>query len=237
MSTHRGGRTGLFEAHLDRLEESARLEGIPVMFNRERIRAGLRELLDRSDSPRARVRVTVTGASSYEVILALEPWSGVDPWLKEEGVHAATARIERENPRAKGNTWEHRRLEAMNKLSEDVYEGLLVDEEDWITEGFTSNFHAMRDGRIHTAAEGVLLGISRPTLPSNLPGDVSLDETPVSREGLNTLAEWFLTSISRSGIPIVKIDEHTIGSGRPGETTRRLAQRYDVWVSDHLEPI
>lgn len=235
--TYPGGRAVLLDAHLDRLEESARLEGIPVTFERERIRSGLRRLLSESEHEQTRVRMTVTRSGRHNVILALEPWPGVEPSLKEEGVRAATARLDRENPKAKSNAWEHRRQEAMKALPEDVYEGLLVDDQERITEGFTSNIFAIKAGRLHTAAENVLLGISRHILLSARPPDVPLLETPIGRDELDSITECFLTSSSRGVIPIVKIDQQTIGNGRPGGTTRRLSRCYDEWVRAHLEPI
>ncbi len=66
-------RAVLLDAHLDRLEESARLEGIPVSFDRERIRRGLRQLLEDKDHKQTRVRLTVTRSNVNGVILALEP--------------------------------------------------------------------------------------------------------------------------------------------------------------------
>jgi D-alanine transaminase len=38
--------------------------------------------------------------------------------------------------------------------------------------------------------------------------------------------EAFLTAASGAAIPIVSIDGHTIGDGKPGPLTRRIAELY-----------
>ena len=40
--------------------------------------------------------------------------------------------------------------------------------------------------------------------------------------------ECFLTSTTRELVPIVRIDEHVIGSGRPGTVTSRLLEAFRV---------
>ena len=42
--------------------------------------------------------------------------------------------------------------------------------------------------------------------------------------------EAFLTSSSRGLVPIVQIDGLTVGDGRPGPLTRRLAEAYMDYV-------
>lgn len=49
--------------------------------------------------------------------------------------------------------------------------------------------------------------------------------------------EAFLTSSSRSIIPIVEIDGHRLGSGLPGDKTRLLQAAYAEWVQTRLEQL
>ncbi|MDX1599998.1 MAG: aminotransferase class IV [Anaerolineales bacterium] len=235
--TYPGGRVVLLESHLDRLADSARLEGIPVRFDRSLVRSGLRELVQRFEGRSSRARMTVPRSNPEQVILAIEPLDVPPEHLKKQGVAAATVQLRRTNPRAKSNAWEHRRQEAMQALPEGVYEGLLVDEQALIREGFTSNFYAVKHGTIYTAAEDVLLGISRKILLSTLPEDQPFKEDPVRLDEIADLEESFLTSSSRGVVPIVKIDDVQLGDGRPGPVTQLLSERYDQWVYEHLEEI
>lgn len=235
--TYPAGRVVLFDAHLDRLEESARLEGIPLRLDRPHLRTALAELVREFDAESSRVRLTVPREQPDSVIIAIEPLTELPRELKREGVKAATVEIERENPRAKSNQWEHRRQRALKNLPPAVHEGLLVDERGAILEGFTSNFFAIIAGELHTADDKVLLGISRKILLTARPSSMKLVEQPVLVNQLSGLDESFLTSSSRGVVPIVSIDDQPIGSGRPGPLTEELCRRYDRWVEAHLESI
>jgi hypothetical protein len=48
--TYRSDQAVMLDAHLDRLEESARLENIPFQLDRKQLRTGLRNLLARAES-------------------------------------------------------------------------------------------------------------------------------------------------------------------------------------------
>lgn len=235
--TYQTDKAVLLEAHFDRLEESARLEGIEVDLNRGQLRRGLRQLITRAGYAESRLRITIPRDKARQPLLAAEPLSPVPASFKSQGVAAATATIERENPRAKSNAWEAIRSKARRRLPDGIYEGLLVDRQGRILEGFASNFYAILDGVLHTAEKGILQGISRKILLEVLPPNLEFVAEPVRIEQLSQVDEAFMTSSSRGVLPIVKIDGGQIGPGTPGQTTQELRQRYDDWVLAHLEPI
>ncbi|PJF34267.1 MAG: hypothetical protein CUN49_16530, partial [Candidatus Thermofonsia Clade 1 bacterium] len=49
----------MLDEHLDRLEESARLEDIPIQLDRAALRTALRTLIDQSGYAESRFRITV----------------------------------------------------------------------------------------------------------------------------------------------------------------------------------
>lgn len=227
----------LFDAHLDRLEESAHLEGMQLKIDRPQIRAALRQMVDEADYGLCRLRITIPADRPNRPIVAIEPLQIMPPEVKAEGVVTATVGLARRNPRAKTNAWELERRRAQASLPSECYEGLLVDESGRVLEGFSSNFYTIHDSTLQTAEEGILMGISRRILLDVLPLQLELVERPVKRTELASIDEAFLTSSSRGVVPIVRVDATVIGDGRPGKTTRRLGQRYDQWVETHLEPL
>lgn len=235
--TYRADHVVLFDAHLDRLEESARLEGIEITLERQRLRSALRRMVARAEYGDCRLRVTIPAGAPDQPILAIEPLPPMPPEVKAQGVVTATIGLARRNPRAKSNAWEAERQRARNSLPEECYEGLLVDENGQLLEGFASNFYAIRNSSLQTAEQGILMGISRRILFEVLPAKISLERRPPRTDELGLIEEAFLTSSSRGVVPIVRIDDKTIGDGRPGGTTRELSQHYDRWVEDHLEPL
>jgi len=49
--------------------------------------------------------------------------------------------------------------------------------------------------------------------------------------------ECFITSVSREVLPVVKIDAHVIGDGRPGPITRALMARFREMVAREAEAL
>jgi branched-chain amino acid aminotransferase len=237
-STFKRDHALLLDAHLNRLEESARLEGIALQLDRPALRKALRHLVDRSGYENSRFRLTVPRANPSHLIIALEPFAGVPPAIKQNGVKVVTIKIRRRNPRAKTNDWIQQREVAAAQIPEDAYQGIIVNEAGQLLEGFSSNFYAIRDGFLYTAGDALVLsGISRKIALQVIPDIVPLQMTPITRAEIARLAEAFLTSSSRGVIPIVQIDKHVIGSGKPGPLTQAISRQYNAWVEAHLEPI
>jgi D-alanine transaminase len=105
-----------------------------------------------------------------------------------------------------------------------AFEAMLI-RDGVITEGAKTNFFGVVDGtlRTHPCDNHILPGITRSVL-QDLAGSLSieLDETPIRVTEISALKELFLTGTTTDVMPVVKLDDKSIGSGRPGELTRRL---------------
>lgn len=227
----------LLDAHLDRLEESAALEQIPLRLNRAALRAALRQLIEQSGNAESRFSISVSRQAPTHLYLAVEPLRGVPAELRQQGVAVATITTQRSNPTAKSSQWLHQRQRAAANLPSDIYETLLISTEEALLECAGANFYAILDGALYTADEGILNGISRRVLLQSVGDLLPVHLKPVTLGDVPRLSEAFLTSSSRGVVPIVTIDEQKIGTGTPGELTRELARRYDAWTDTHLEPI
>ncbi len=232
-------RTGALEldAHLARLEESAHLTNIPIRYDRAEIRAALRTLIDRAGYPETRFRITIAAHTPEQVYFALEPLVPIPESVKRDGVAVQTFAARRSNPAAKSTTWMASRAALQTQMRPGMYEGLLIDSDGSILEGFSSNFYAILDGRLRTAGTGILNGVSRRIVLTVAPAILPVEERAITLSDIPALSEAFLTSSSRGVIPIVAIDEQPIADGRPGPFTRRISTAYDAWAEEHIEPI
>ena len=237
-NTYNGTQVLKIDAHLDRLENSARLAGIPLTLDRARLRAALRQLIAEADFGSVRFRVTVPQDQPDQLILSVEPFTPPAPEVYEHGVRCVTvgsaARI---TPAAKTTGWMHDRQAIEAALPPGIYTGLLLSKTGDILEGISSNFYAILHGELRTAGSGVLPGIAQQVV-----FDVAPELLPVRRAAVNVvdiprLEEAFVTSSSRGIIPVVVIDEITLGSGKPGKQTEALRQCYNAWVAEHLEEL
>ena len=98
-----------------------------------------------------------------------------------------------------------------------------------LLEGLSSNFWGVVNGTVCTAEDGVLLGITRTlVLDEARAAGFAVQLRPVRRDALGTLDEAFLTSSTRGVMPVVAIDEVSVGCGAPGPVTARLHERYEA---------
>jgi len=233
--TFKRDRVLMLGEHLDRLEESARLEGIPLTLDRAALRAALRTLIDRSGNAESRFRITVPRQQPDHLYLSVESFTPLAPEVYQQGVRVITTRIARHNPTAKTTAWMSERKAA--PLPPGVHEAILVSPEGELLEGTSSNFYAVIDGALHTAGEGVLGGIVRRALLQLAPEILPVVFQPARIDALWTLEEAFITSASRGVLPVVIIDGQIIGNGRPGVQTMWLREAYEEWAASHLEPL
>lgn len=226
------------DAHLDRLEDSARRARIPLRLDRGRLRAALRQMIAEAGWGDVRFRVTVGRARPDELLLTIEPFQPPAPELVTQGVRAITApNSARHDAETKSTEWMQARKALEAAMPPGIYDTFLLDGEGYVLEGLASNFYGVLDGELRTAGHGVLAGIAQQIVFEIAPGILPLRREAIHVREIARLSEAFLTSSSRGIIPVVEIDGQTIGAGVPGPQTQALRAAYQAWVQAHLEPL
>ena len=237
-STFEQTKTLKLNAHLDRLEDSARREGIPLNYNRTALRQSLRHMIETADFGSVRFRITVPADTPDEWILSIEPFTPPSVALREQGVRCITsAQAARSNPRAKTTDWMKDRIALKDAMPVGIVDTFLLDDEGNLLEGLGSNFYAILDDELRTADEDILHGISRQIVLEVAPPILPVRLEAVNIHDLLQLQETFLTSSSRGIIPVVEIDSIRIGTGSRGAYTQQLQNVYGQWVQAHLEEL
>jgi branched-chain amino acid aminotransferase len=239
--TYKGSKAFLLTSHFDRLENSAALLGYSINISRGHIRAGLRHILKGFGSEEARVRLVVDlEEQPGRLFIAVEPLMLPTRLDYKNGVEVVTCREQRENPEAKQTAFISKSENLRRHFPPQVFEGLLVDEDGCIREGFTSNVYFVKDGEVWTPGEGILSGVSRNLLLEAIEkANISLRFgcIPLSEVGGGRFKEAFLTSSTRAVLPIRKIDENLVGNGKPGPITKILTTAYDELLLKKLKAI
>jgi branched-chain amino acid aminotransferase len=236
--TYNHDRVLLLADHLDRLEHSAELEGIPVRLDRDALRSALQHLIERAGYDDARFRITISRKQPDHVYLSIEPFMPVPAEIIEQGARVVTVPLARPNPVAKTTTWIAERKAAVEKFPAGIYEGILLSPNGELLEGTSSNFYAIKDRVIYTAGDNLVLsGIARRLLLTVAPDVLKVRMEPITVAQIETLDEALLTSSGRGIVPVVEIDGHTIGDGKPGPYVRNLRSAYEAWALAHLESI
>lgn len=213
-------------AHLQRLPEA----------DVSTLRRHLIHLLEHFHPDEARVRVMMT--KQKQVYVAIEPLKPLPRTVYEKGVRVETTGIKRESPRVKSTAFigqsdgERRHIAQLG-----IFEALLV-KDGKILEGMTSNFFYVCAGVLYTAQRDILLGVTRRTVIRVARGrGVEVRYSPLKLDQLPAVNEAFITSSSRGIVPVVQIDDVTVGQGRVGEITEQLSMAYEAYVIQKAERI
>ena len=102
-------------------------------------------------------------------------------------------------------------------------------EDGVVTEGSSNNAFIVQKGRIrtHHLTTDILPGCTRRALLALAEEtDIRVEEKPFSPEEAKQADEAFITSATNLVMPVVGIDEATLGDGTPGPITSRLRQLY-----------
>jgi branched-chain amino acid aminotransferase len=187
----------------------------------------------------ARVRISLaTTESAGDVYIALEPLKAPDETVYERGVRVALSPVQRASPRLKTTAFIGHSTEARTAiLKNELYEALMV-RNGCILEGLTSNFYAVKAGKIITAMDGILLGVTRRYVLrlARLHG-LGIEYRPPHVIELPGLDEAFITSSGRGVVPVTEIEGKPVANGQVGEIAKLLRRAYDEYVLQRAEKI
>lgn len=248
----------LWDRHMGRLHRSAGSIGLTLPFDDEGFAQRVRETTDAfyAQAPASEdvyIRILVTrgvGDISYNpapctsptVVVIVKPLSASQPDISESGVRVALVPILRNhpgsvNPLIKSNNLLNNALAAQEGYRRGAFEAVMRNYRNEISEGSISNIFVVKDGAVATPPldAGLLAGITRGFVLELAPSvGVTIRETALHDADLFGADECFLTSSTQEIIPVVRVDDRTIGDGRPGSVTKRLHAEYRRRVVEML---
>ena len=111
-----------------------------------------------------------------------------------------------------------------------AFEAWMVDADGFITEGSSTTAWIVADGGTlvtRPLSNAILPGITRAIIFDLARAEgLQIDERAFSVEEAMAAKEAFLTSSSGGPVPVVRIDDQSVGNGAPGEFAARLADLY-----------
>ena len=238
FATWNGLRVPKLSSHFDRLEDSARRAGFSLSLDRDLLRSQLRAIIEESGLGEVRIRLTAAPGDD-SITVSIETYDGPPVDARRTGIVCRTvAHSARSLPEAKRTRWLTARP---NGSGDGIYEYLLLDSAGYILEGSRSNFFAVKEAptrpRVCTAARDVLAGIARSIVLEVVPPVAELLMEPARVDEIASLSEAFITASSRGIVPVVRIDDISVGTGKPGVVTKELTRRYDLRAADAEEPL
>jgi branched-chain amino acid aminotransferase len=227
------GKPYFLDAHIDRLENSARKIDLALPWSHDEIAGVVKATLAKNDIPEANIRIVVTGGSSHDfmtpsgpprLLVLVSPIPKLPETWYTDGVKIISWEVERPIPGAKSIDYISASLALKKAAAEGAIEALYIDRNGLALECTTSNIFAFKGDTLITPGRGILSGVTRKVVLQLADGLFPIDIRDISRQELVTTDEVFITGTSKGLVPVIRIDADIIGDGRPGKKTRRLME-------------
>jgi branched-chain amino acid aminotransferase len=233
--------------HYKRLARSAELYYMPMPYDLAALKAATHELIGRNALRSCYIRPLAYRGygqmglnpldAPVDVTIAVWEWGA---YLGEEG--------KRNGIRAKVSSWRrispaslipaakasgqylNSVLAKIESVKAGYEEAILLDDHDHVCEGSGENIFVVWEGRIITPppAASILDGITRKSA-LQIARDLGIEviERDIARAELYLADEVFMTGTAAELVPVREIDDHTVGTGEPGEITRAVQTAFE----------
>jgi len=241
----------LFDRHMRRLRASASMIHLDVPLSDSEITHRVRETMSAAslgtNGVEAYLRILITrgvGEITYDpaacpepsVVIIAKPHVDAPASAYADGVMVSLVGILRNhpgsvNPIIKSNNLLNNALGSQEAFRRGAFEGVMRNYRGEIAECTTANIFIVKDGVASTPPldAGLLAGITREFLFEVAQEvGVPMREQIMHDADLFGADESFLTSTTREVVPIVRVDDRVIGSGRPGPLTLKLLEAFRV---------
>jgi len=240
-----GGKVFRLEKHVRRLFDSAKGIRLTIPMAPKDVADAIVGTLAANNLKDAYIRIVVTRG---EGTLGLDPNRCPKPnifiitdkialypqELYENGLDIITAVTMRNhpnavNPRLKSLNYLNNILAKIEAIDAGTLEAVMLNHLGYVAECTGDNIFIVRDGRLYTPpiAAGILEGITRDEIIDIARVfKIEVREENLTRQDLYTADECFLTGTAAEVVPVVRIDKRTIGDGKPGAVTKRLAEEF-----------
>jgi len=230
-----GGEPFLFNQHWQRFQRSAKLLDLKIPLDSTTTLRIINRLLLKNHLANANIRLVITGGDTINglefdkhnptfFITATSLHTLADD-LYRKGVKLLTFEHSREIPRAKTDNYitavkMHQRCRKAGALE------VLYTSQGRILEAATSNFFIIKNRKVITPRNDILIGITRNEVIRLAKQKFAVEERDIKLKELYTVDEAFITATNKEVLPVTRIDSSNIGDGKVGPITKQLIEIY-----------
>ncbi|MCD8284576.1 MAG: branched-chain-amino-acid transaminase [Opitutae bacterium] len=233
------------DAHLERIEYSAKAIALELPWKREEIARAHIEACRRNGIENGYIRTVITrgvgdlglnpnNCGNPSIIIIADKIKLYPPSVYEDGMKLITVPTRRTSvaalpPMVKSLNYLNSILAKIEALNCGFDECLLLNDQGHVAECSGDNIFVIHKGKLITpmSASSLLLGITRAaTIECAHELGIPVLETTMTRYDLWNADEAFLTGSAAEVVPVVALDGRKIGSGKCGPLTAKLLERF-----------
>ena len=219
------------EDHFNRFYNSAKEMNLAVGVTRIELKSSIDELMERNNLPNSGLKFILTGGFSEDgytmstpnLILTQVPFE-IDKTAFNKGMKLITYPHQRQLPTIKTIDY-LQAIRLQSYIRENLADDVLYHAGGSIRECPRANFFIVKGNKVITPRTDILKGITRSKiLALNIEG-LDLAEEDFNLTDIAMADEAFISSSTKNAFPVLAIDGKPIGSGRPGEITRKINEK------------
>lgn len=216
--------------YLDRFYNSAEQLRLEVPCGRKDLKKVIFEMIDKNKIATSGFKLILTGGYSLDgfepgmpnFIITQQPVEITSQEKFEMGIKIILHEYLRDLASVKSINY-LMAIYLRDKLVSHNADDVLYYKDDQVFEFPRSNvFVVTKDGKVITPGENVLHGITRKKVLEIAGKKFKTEERVVTIDDLKNAVEVFLTSTTKRLLPVLQINGHVVGDGKPGKITREL---------------
>jgi len=230
------GKPLFLTEHLNRFFASAKYEKFEIEYSINEIREKIRLLIDRNKMLFGNIRFQFIMHPDLGKLFIAWAISYYYPSIKEQqdGVQIVSVEAVRENPHSKRTNLPVRFLAEKLIIEKNVSEVLMINNDGLITEGSRSNIFFIKNKSLFTPfAHLVLQGVTRDKIIRLASSNkIEVTEKIIRFDQISNFDACFLSSTSKSVLPVKQIDDHHFKVNNP--LMKNVAGLYNRLVHNYL---
>jgi branched-chain amino acid aminotransferase len=247
------GKIFKFDAHMDRLYDSAKIINLGIPLGKEEYKKVVRETVQRSELRDCYIRPQVTRGVG---LLGADPGTCKKPTVlvyviptptlkKGKSIKAIVSSYRRPPafvlpPESKMTQYINLILAKMEAKAKGADDAVLLDIRGFVAEGCGWNIFLVKKNRIITPSisSGILKGVTRDAVISiSKELKIEVEEREVTVSELFVADELFGTGTGTEITPVIEMDGRRIGEGKPGPITSKIEEKFSELVQKDGTPV
>ena len=230
------GKLFCMDEHLDRLEHSMSMLSYPPM-DRKTLTKQVQHLFDKAGISRAAVYIQISRGVAprdhayaqdmkIQFLMTVREVKEIPLEIRDKGISIITVEDDRWSKCDIKTVQILPNAMAKQKAKDSgVFDAVFVSPDGVVREGTSSNFFFVKKGRLftHPLTNHILPGVTRKVImdiAENM--NIKTEEGFFKQDDIYGADEAFLSGTVTEVLGVINIDGHVIGTGMPGEITRKL---------------